>query len=283
MKCFYEYVGGSRQRYHQRELRQEKEEQMMGSIESEVMVYREKKDRRAGSRSLYYNLNIKGKYGLGINKFERLMSTYGMTLIPLRLRVVTTQSTMQSWNYSNLAKGLIINNINQLVVGDLTYLSIGKERYYLFCLTDAYSARLVGYSLNKRMRAQEAKEAFDMWVLLRGKSRLQRCIHHTDGGNQYFSKLYLESMITEQLQISVAKTCIENGYAEQRNGLIKHHLLPTLRMKNGVGLSREIKRIFNFYNEERKQRKLGWRSPKEYEQQIAQQDHNERKQLHKGK
>lgn len=255
----------------------------MESIESEVTVYRHKKDRRAGSRSLYYNLSIKEKYGLGINKFERLMSTYGMTLIPLRLRVVTTQSTMQSWNYSNLTKGLIINNINQLVVGDLTYLSIGKERYYLFCLTDVYSARLVGYSLNKHMRAEEAKQAFDMWVLLRGKSMLQRCIHHTDGGMQYFSKLYLESMLAEQLQISVAKTCIENGYAEQRNGLIKHHLLPTLRMKNGVGLSREIKRIFNFYNEERKQQALGWKSPKEYEQQIAQQDHREQKQLHKGK
>ena len=90
-------------------------------------------------------------------------------------------------------------------------------------------------------------------------------------------------MLAEQLQISVAKTCIENGYAEQRNGLIKHHLLPTVRMKNGVGLSREIKRIFNFYNEERKQQALGWKSPKEYEQQIAQQDHREQKQLHKGK
>ncbi|MBK8748648.1 MAG: hypothetical protein IPM04_12515 [Saprospiraceae bacterium] len=38
------------------------------------------KDANAGSRTLYYNLNIKEQYNIGVNKFEKLMSDYGLIL-----------------------------------------------------------------------------------------------------------------------------------------------------------------------------------------------------------
>ena len=122
MERLYEFYKITRQGFHSARKRLISETKMMDSISTQVREYRLTKDRRAGSRFLYYNLNIKSVYNIGVTKFEGLMSDYGLTLLPMRLKVITTQSCLRSWNYKNLCNGLIVNRINQLVVGDLTYI-----------------------------------------------------------------------------------------------------------------------------------------------------------------
>jgi transposase-like protein len=191
MEKFYSHVGISRQGFFKMAHRKQKERQRMQQIDALVGKYRKNVDRRAGSRSLYYNLDIKLRLDIGVSKFERIMSEGGLSLAPVRTRVVTTRSSLQSWNYSNLINGLTLNHINQVVAGDLTYVYIYGRRYLLFCLTDLYSARIVGHHIGLYMRAEDAKKALDMWVSLRKEENLKGCIHHTDGGTQYFSALYL--------------------------------------------------------------------------------------------
>jgi len=266
MQAFYRIYQISRQGYHKSMRRQNSERMMISQIGEEVNEYRLTKDRRAGSRSLFYNLGIKGKYGIGVTKFENLMSEYGYSLLPVRVKVVTTQSCCQSWNYKNLCNGLLINGINQLVVGDLTYITLGKHRYYLFCLTDYFSMRIVGYCISDKMRKQEALKALNKFIKLRGYNNLENCIHHTDGGSQYFSSDYI-NRLGKKLRISVATNCLENGLAEQKNGYIKHHLIPTIHINKLHRLGKEIERIIDFYNCERKQERLGWKTPEEIENQ----------------
>jgi transposase InsO family protein len=276
MESLYAYLGVSRQGHYQRLQKVQAQETMMDSVEQQVEQYRRDKDQRAGSRSLFYNLGIKAQFGIGVTKFERLMSGRGLTLAPLRVRVITTQSVLQSWNYDNLANGLVVNGINQLVVGDLTYVSIGSLRFYLFCLTDVYSARLVGLWGSDRMRALEAKLALDAWISLRGRENLEGCIHHTDGGSQYFSEVYLGQLKAHHIEISVARNCLQNGFAEQRNGLLKHHLIPTRSSYNLEQFQSQLSNIDYFYNNLRKQQGLGWRSPVEFEAYIQSLKPNQR-------
>lgn len=273
MERFYAHAGWSRQGYFQALAAQRREEGMMERIKEQVREHRGTKDSRAGSRTLYYNLNVKEVHGIGVNRFERLMSEHGLSLRPLRIRVVTTRSVMQSWNYPDLSKGMVVCRINALVVGDLTYVDYGRDRYYLFCLTDVYSARIVGWELSRRMRAQDALQAFTAWVRLRGVRAVRRCVHHTDGGSQYFSELYLKAVQRHGLKVSVARSCLDNGFAEQRNALLKHHLLPMLGPDlDERGLLREAGRLIHSYNHERRQEKLGWRSPVEFEEHWAGRD-----------
>ncbi len=273
MEAFYKMAQITRQGYFQALERQNQEDQLMSKIKPLVERFRKEKDSRAGSRTLYYWLKIKDRYGIGVTKFENLMSDYGLSLKPLRVRVVTTQSTKQSWNYLDLSKGRLVNGINQLVVGDLTYINYGKDRYFLFCLTDIYSARIVGHAWSERMRAQDAKEAFDRWIRSRGRRCVKGCIHHTDGGSQYFSELYLSAMQKAELQVSVAKSCLDNGFAEQRNAVVKHHLLPVMRPGlKGDALRKEFKRILQIYNQERTQQNLGWKSPADFEKYWSDKD-----------
>lgn len=269
MERFYDHISISRQGFSKAALLYRKEKEMMEALTPAVRSYRLKVDRRAGSRSIFHNLDIKSRFGIGANKFERMLSSHGLTLPALKTRVVTTKSSLQSWNYPSLVNGLSLNGINQLVVGDLTYLNIGKDRYYLFCLTDVYSARIVGYALSENMRAKDAKTAQDKWFRLRGKKNLVGCIHHTDGGKQYFSALYLNALNEVRARVSCAKNCLMNGYAEQRNGLIKHHLIPTVNASDESGLKKEMERIINIYNHKRKQKDLGWLSPVEFEKAVA--------------
>lgn len=269
MERFYRHAGISRQGFSKAVLRFDEEKLLVEKLTKLVKHYRKFKDRRAGSRSLFHNLCIKLRFGIGVNKFEQLMSANNLVLPHLSTRVVTTKSSMQSWNYPNLLNGLSINDINQSVAGDLTYIYIIGKRYFLFCLTDLYSARIVGYSFGPNMRAENAKQARDVWVRLRKRKNLKGCIHHTDGGSQYFSNLYLNSLKDLRVRVSCAENCLMNGYAEQRNGLIKHHLIPTVQALDEKELYREIKRIIRVYNHKRKQQGLDWLSPVEFEKKIA--------------
>ena len=278
MEIFYRLYGISRQGYTQALESLQDEKQMMLAIGKEVKSFRLEHDRRAGSRSLFYNLDIKNKYNIGVTSFERLMSRYGLSLAPLRMRVVTTKSSLQSWNYENICNGLIVSEINQLVVGDITYLKLGKARYFLFSLIDVFSLRIVGYHLSKRMRKEEAIQALEMFVNLRGRENVSGCIHHTDGGGQYFAKKYLNKL--GNIRSSVAKTCLENGLAEQKNGYIKNHLIPTVCLNNPDELGTEMDRIMHFYNHERKQKELGWKSPAEFEKGLESEQKNLYVRLH---
>lgn len=280
MQRFYDLEGISRQGYFQACFRQHIEQVMMEEISTQVLAYRRDKDRRAGSRSLYYNLDIKGQYSIGVSKFERLMRKYDLVLASLKTRLITTRSCARSGHYDNLCKELVISNINQLVVGDLTYIFFSRQTYYLFLLTDVYSARIVGWWLHKRMRAQEALMAFKGWAKLRGKPALRNCIHHTDGGSQYFSNLYLQAMQQHNLRISVAGDCLDNAFAEQRNGLIKNHLLPIVTCRYQKQLPKAMKDVLYFYNHERKQQALGWLSPVAFEQKYSVLEHRPKLQMY---
>lgn len=271
MSAFYENMGISRQGFHKACKAYERTQLMVSQIAEMVSDLREHIDCRAGSRTSFFNLDIKEKFDIGITKFEQLMSKNGLTLKQLRVRIITTKSSMQSWNYSNLADGLILDNINQLVVGDLTYIYLAGKRYYLFCLIDVYSAYIVGFQVGKRMRSIDAEQALRAWIELRMLENILNCIHHTDGGSQYFAARYLSILNDAEVRISCARNCLQNGYAEQRNGFIKHHLLPLINMNNNNPV-RAIGKLIKTYNEKRKQQKLGWLSPLEYEKRVATMD-----------
>lgn len=280
MERFYTHAGITRQGFIQALERQQQADHMWLEIEKLVLDYRKKKDRRAGSRTLHCHLNIKDKYGIGVSKFEQLLSAKGYCLAPLRTKVVTTKSSLQSWNYSNLLNSLKVKDINQVVVGDIMYVFLKGQRFFLLCLTDIYSARIVGHCISRNMRAVEAMEAAQMWIKLRKPENLVGCIHHTDGGGQYFSDLYLGMLKDLKAKVSRAVTCLENGYAEQRNGLIKHHLIPLIEMVGTDVPRQQMKKVIKIYNHERKQKELNWLSPVEYEKYTENLDPKPQMQLH---
>jgi putative transposase len=268
MRLFYDYVGVTRQAHQQWYIRSNAWREVIDQITSEVKHYRSTVDCRAGSRVLFYNLGIKERYDIGVTKFEQMLSSEGLSLPVVRVKVITTKSSMQSWNYKNLMSGLVIYSINQVIVGDITYINHYGLRYYFFSEIDIYSGRIVGWTLSTNMKAERAAEAFEMTLDCRGSSALKGLIHHTDGGGQYYSALFLDLVLPKGVNKSRAKTCLENGYAEQMNAYIKHHLMPLIKSSTLKGMNREMKKLIDQYNSVRKQERLGWLSPVEFEEEL---------------
>jgi putative transposase len=70
----------------------------------------------------------------------------------------------------------------QLWVADITYSAIATGFVYLAALLDAWSRRVVGYAIGKRIDARLALAALRAAVAARRP--LPGCIHHSDRGSQ---------------------------------------------------------------------------------------------------
>ena len=120
----------------------------------------------------------------------------------------------------NLILDLVIDRPNQVWVADITYLVIGPGFGYLFLLTDAYSRKIIGYTLEASLAAEGAVKALRMGI--RQRSPPVVTIHHSDRGSQYCCWDYL--VVLEKANIASSMTQNgdprENAIAERVNGIL---------------------------------------------------------------
>ena len=261
----YKVAGISRQAYHKRKKQMAPKVEEKKRIVEKVKKVREQ-HAKMGSRPLYYACEIKKEIGIGITKFENMMSELGLSLRNKRKRIITTRSVKHQ--YPNLIKGNVITDINKVVVGDITYYNTGDALYYIFALKDMYSKRIMGLYGSRHMYAECAIEALKQLLETREENELKEMTHHTDGGSQYLSNAYKSILERYQIQISVAQNCLENGGAEQLNGVIKNDYLYNYEIRNEKQLNEILQEVKKLLNEERPVKALGYRTPVEFEEYI---------------
>ncbi len=74
----------------------------------------------------------------------------------------TTDSNHRLPVYPNLAKGLSVTRLDQLWVSDITYIRLGSEFIYLAVVLDAFSRKVIGWALSRRIDAALALAALEM-------------------------------------------------------------------------------------------------------------------------
>jgi transposase InsO family protein len=280
MEQLYALLNISRQNLSQWQGRAKSRDLILSSVKRIVIKHRTR-HRKEGSRAIFYNKKIKEVLGIGINTFENMVKELGLNIKKTRSWIKTSDRCSKSKEYTNLINGLILTGPNQLIVGDLTYV-LSPERYYIFALKDVYTSYLVGLAGSKNMTTEIAIEALDQLFELRGPGPFPDLIHHTDGGSQYFARVYIMILDNNEIKISVANTCLENGYAEQLHDIIKNYYLRFWDIGNESAFKRSLKEIKEIYNNERGQECLGRRTPAEYEKYIMSLDKDQRpqKKLH---
>jgi transposase InsO family protein len=260
----YEVARISRQGFFQAARRERHWEAFYERLGEVVRDLRERHN-GMGSRALFYNLRVKG---IGVNKFEKFMSSAGLTQQVKRRWIRTTDSGAGGPVFPNLTNGLKLDNINQLVVGDITYYLTKPAVYYITMLTDVYSMRIVGYRASDNMMADNNYLVLQQLFKLRGQHKCPGLIHHTDKGSQYRSTLYLRTLQDAGIEISMARNCLENPYAERINGIIKNDYLCFAKIQSFNDLQRELRKAVHKYNFDRGQEQLEWRTPAAFEQHI---------------
>ena len=85
---------------------------------------------------------------------------------------------------------------NQLWLTDITEHPTGEGKLYMCAVKDVWSGRIVGYSIDARMKSRLAVQALDNAVATRAAHGMDvaGCIVHSDRGSQFRSRKYLAAL-----------------------------------------------------------------------------------------
>jgi transposase InsO family protein len=159
---------------------------------------------------------------IGRDRFFLVLRQHGLLLEP---RPSQTPRTTQSYHtlpvFRNLVKGRQVTLVNEVWVGDLTYVRTEEGFMFLALLTDVKSRHIVGHHFGDSLESIGCQQALQMALKRRPKG--VQTIHHSDRGSQYCCHPYVELALGAGLIMSMTEVdhCAENALAERMNGILK--------------------------------------------------------------
>lgn len=185
---------------------------------------------------------------------------------PRRRYIQTTNSKHWMRKYPNIAKDLNITMAEQLWVSDITYLKTEEGNCYLSMVTDAFSRKIMGYSIADDMEAGTTAKALKMAI----ENRLYNhpVIHHSDRGLQYCSKEYVSLASGNNISMSMTEKSdpYENALAERMNRTIKEEFCLDHVMANKKQTIQAVKEAIELYNNYRPHQSLSLQTPNQQHQ-----------------
>ena len=149
------------------------------------------RDRHCGYRRITRLLKRDG-WVVNHKRVLRLMREDNLLSIRRRRFVVTTDSDHPWRVYPNLGRFMVVSDINQLWVSDMTYVRLKQEFIYLAVILDVYSRRVVGWSLSRQLDSGLAQGALEM--ALNQRRPMPGLVHHSDRGVQYACGDYVKRL-----------------------------------------------------------------------------------------
>jgi transposase InsO family protein len=219
-----------------------------------------------GTRKLYHlitpHLQIHG-IKMGRDKLFDLLRFHCLLVRRRRRMVKTTDSHHWLKKYPNLTKEIVVTGIEQLWVSDITYVRTLQGFAYLSLITDAYSRKIVGYSLYPTLEANGCIEALQMAIADRTHESPYNLIHHSDRGIQYCSAMYIELLRGENIDISMTQSGspYENALAERVNGIIKNEFYSKSIYQNYKEAKKRIAKNVTSYNSIRPHSSVNFLTP----------------------
>ncbi|WP_416233856.1 IS3 family transposase [Faecalibacter sp. LW9] len=262
VSCSCRLLGLSRQSFYAALKRHSIRESELLQVKKLVLEVRIKLP-RIGTRKLYYILNEQLKelnIKMGRDALFDYLRRENLLITPKKQYTRTTFSKHWLRKHPNLYKEIEINKPEQVFVSDITYVKTKQAVCYLSLVTDAYSRKIMGYSVSENMNAENVSIALKMAI----KNRInnEKLIHHSDRGLQYCSEYY--QTILKQNQIIPSMTdgydCYQNALAERINGILKQEFLIE-KTKDITELTKMVEQSVYLYNNTRPHLSLNMQTP----------------------
>lgn len=158
------------------------------------------------------------------------------------------------------------DKLDQKWLTDITEHWTGEGRLYLCAIKDVCSNRIVGYAIDKRMKASLAVRALQNAVIQRGYP--EDVIVHSDRGGQFRSRSFQRALRRFNLRGSMGRVgaCGDNAAMESFFSLVQKNVLD----RKSWGTRQELRLaivswIEGKYHRKRRQRRLGKQTPVEFE------------------
>ena len=246
----------------------EEEMAVRSAIQQVVVEHR----RRYGCLRVTRELRDRGMV-VNHKRVARIMREDNLLALQAKRYVVTTDSEHTLDIALNLARRMKLTGVNQLWVADITYIQLFSEYVFLAVVLDAFSRKVVGWALGRKITSQLAITALEMAIAERQPAA--GLVHHSDRGVQYACKEYVALLEKQQMIASMSRpgNPYDNAKCESFMRTLKREEIYLTRYRDLEHLRANLEEfIEQYYNRKRLHSALGYRSPEEFEQAMQEQN-----------
>ena len=266
VRWVYQSIGISKQAYSQRlkaDLIRDSEKE---KVIDWVIEYR-KKLPKTGTCKLYEHLTPilkKNNVKMGRSALNDLLRNRGMLVKKTKRFHITTDSKHFYYKSPNLLTDKEITHSEQVFVSDITYVKTDEGHAYLALVTDAYSRKIMGWSLENNMKVSMVKDALAM-AHKNCTFKHEYIIHHSDRGIQYCCPDYTQFVENKGFILSTTQQYdpYENAIAERINGILKYEFGLKNTLKSVELAKKMTAEAVTLYNNERMHWSLDFKKPQE--------------------
>lgn len=222
-------------------------------------------ERHYGYRRITAELRRRGMM-VNHKRVARMMRSDNLLTIQNRELGQVTSRDHELQIYLNLASRMKVCGPNQLWIADITYIRLKAEFVYLAVVLDAFSRKVVGWSLARSLQARLPTSALERAIVSRQPP--PGLVHHSDQGVQYRCGGYVQVLRDHRIVASISRPGYpyDNASCESFMKTLKREEIYARDYRDLEDLLESVEGfIENYYNRCRLHSALGYVSPEEFE------------------
>jgi transposase InsO family protein len=223
-------------------------------------------DGRYGSPRIHHALELEG-WTLSRRRVARLMRTAGLRAKAVHGYRAKAGTHRFYGQHPNRVGRRRATGLNQIWVGDITFVPVAGQWRYLAVVMDQCSRRVLAWTLRRRRDAHATRAVLNAAV--RRRRPASGAIFHSDRGSEYLAAPFRDRITALGLRQSAsARGPGDNAHMESFFHSLKAEVTRGVAFPTEGALRHQLTRYVRYYNATRQHSALGYLSPIAFERAI---------------